>query len=778
MKDLLKDLNEAQQTAVQETEGPSMIIAGPGSGKTRVLVHKIAWLISNGVDSFRILALTFTNKAANEMKERIKNLIGAEALNLWMGTFHSVFARILRIEAEKIGYTRNFTIYDTVDSKRIISQILKENIIDAQIYPLNYVLWRISSAKMNLINPENYNFNSQIQAEDMRAKKPLLGQIYQTYWNRCRRANAMDFDDILYNMNLLLREFPEAKEKYQKKFQYILIDEFQDTCFSQYVIIKTLSQHYRNVCVVGDDAQGIYGFRGAKIENILNFNKDYPDCRVMKLEQNYRSSKNIVNAANSVISNNHTQLSKTIWTENDAGEKIKIIRTISDHEEAMQVAQDIFQTKMNFQADNSDFAIFYRTNAQSRALEEALRRTNIPYRVYGSLSFYKRKEIKDLMAYFRLTVNNNDEDALLRIINIPARGIGDVSLNKIVVFAHENGLSLWDVVSQIKKYRIEISAGIADKVDVFGTLIKSFNAQLETKNAYDLALHISKASGYINMLKSVNEPETQTRLENIDELFNGLKVFCENAKENDTEKILTLSDFLLEVSLLTDLDDDKDNNNKVSLMTAHSAKGLEFPYVYITGLEENLFPSSMAITTRAEIEEERRLFYVALTRGMKRITLTHAESRFRWGKREFTQPSRFLEEIPEKYMEKPRKKEFVDWSEEKNNYENVEVCDSELRFKKQNFEQKSFSSKTTIELKKINQNFKKVKKANYDNPTLAAPVNQDEIVAGVNVEHEKYGKGKVLQVDGAGNDKKAVVFFPVTGKKQLLLKFAKLKIIN
>ncbi len=775
MSNLLQSLNEAQQIAVQETEGPVMILAGPGSGKTRVLTHRIAWLIENGVDPFKILALTFTKKAAGEMKDRIMNLAGNQARDLWMGTFHSVFARILRVEAHRLGYSPNFTIYDTDDSKSVIKQILKENRIDDKMYTPSFVLHRISGAKMSLLNPQEYKSNPEIQADDLKANKPLLGYIYEIYWNRCRRSNAMDFEDLLYNMNLLIRDFPDVKSKYQKRFNYILVDEYQDTCFSQYIIIKKLAQEHRNLCVVGDDAQGIYAFRGARIENILNFSRDFPETKVMKLEQNYRSTKVIVNAANSIISNNKGQLAKTIWTDNPDGDKVKVLRNLSENDEAINVVQDIFQTKMNNHCNNRDFAVLYRTNAQSRALEEAFRKMNIPYRVYGSVSFYKRKEIKDLMSFFRIVVNQNDEEALLRIINVPPRGIGKTTIDRIIVFAHENNLTFWETLKSVKTNvkAIGINQGVAGRIEDFVVMIKSFVALHDTKDVYALADHVLKSSGYLNMLKSSDDPETAMRLENIEGLMNGIKEFAEKTTAETPDVVPTMTDFLLEVSLLTDLDDKDENDDRVSLMTAHSAKGLEFPYVYITGLEENLFPSVMSLNTRSEVEEERRLFYVALTRAMKKVTLSWAESRFRWGKREYSEPSRFIEEIDYELLDLPRQKETPDWSAQRKEYFDSELeMPAQLRFKpafvkKENTEQQNNPPK----------GFKKLNKQ----PSSAAvefEINAEGIVVGTDVEHEKFGKGKVLQIDGSGTDRKAVVFFPAFGKKNLLLKFAKLKILK
>jgi len=775
VKHLLQDLNEAQQLVVQETNGPVMILAGPGSGKTRVLTYRIAWLIENGVDPFRIMALTFTNKASGEMKERLTKIIGNEARNIWMGTFHGIFGRILRIEAHRLGYNSNFTIYDTDDSKSIIKQILKENSLDDKVYNPGLVFHRISGAKTSLVSPAAYNNNTEIQGEDYKAQKPLLGKIYELYWNRCRRSNAMDFDDLLFNMNLLMRDFPEVMEKYQNMFHYVLVDEYQDTCLSQYKIVKKLAEKHRNICVVGDDAQGIYAFRGARIENILNFSKDFPETKVFKLEQNYRSTQVIVDAANSIISNNESQITKTIWTDNDAGDKIKVIRNSSDAEEALSVAQDIFHTKVNQRCLNVDFAVLYRTNAQSRALEEAFRKMNIPYRIIGSVSFYKRKEIKDVMAYFRLTVNLSDEEAIVRIINAPARGIGKTTVDRIIVYAHENDLTFWDVISSIETNHKELglSSGALKKLDDFAVMIKRFRIQMETLHAYDIAELILKDSGYLNMLKVSDELESSLRMENVEELLNGIKNFTDAAEIENPEVVPTLGDFLLEVSLLTDLDDDGVNEDRVSMMTAHSAKGLEFPYVYITGLEENLFPSIMSMNTKSELEEERRLFYVALTRAMIRVTLSYAESRFKWGKRESCEPSRFLTEIDEKLLDMPRKKEIPDWGHQTSQgFESDFESTPKLRVK---------SGAPAIK-KPVEPpvGFKKIGNISAQSQNQSQNVEFDiqNVIPGTEVEHEKFGKGKVLQIDGSGAEKKAVVFFPAFGKKNLLLKFAKLKIVG
>ncbi len=768
MKHLLDSLNNAQKIAVQEIEGPGIVLAGPGSGKTRVLTHRLAWLIADGVDPFRILALTFTNKAAKEMKERVIALIGEQfGRNVWMGTFHSVFAKILRIEGHLLGYNSNYTIYDPDDSKNAIKQILKEQMISDEAYTPSNVLYRISSAKMNLIDPIEYNSDRTIQSEDLKSKHPLFGKIYSLYWNKLRSSNAMDFDDILFNMNILLRNFPEIRKAYQDKFKYILVDEYQDTCFSQYLIINILSQKYRNICVVGDDAQGIYAFRGAKIENILNFSRDYPESKVFKLEQNYRSTQNIIKAANSIIKKNEEQLDKKIWTENIEGEKIKLISSYNEVDEARQVVQDIHFVKSNFQCNNSDFAVLYRTNRQSRTLEEAFRKQNIPYRIYSGLSFYQRKEIKDLMAYFRFIINNNDEEALLRIINVPARSIGKTSLDKVIAYAISSKLSLWEVIANINahKDKIDINNGVANRINDFATMITQLAEQQDTLNAYELADNILNQTGYLFMLQTSKEPDADVRLENVEELINGVQNFVNVAtEENEELQIPKLSDFLLEVSLLTDNDTDDENDmNRVLLMTAHASKGLEFPYVYIVGLEENLFPMEKSLYERKDLEEERRLFYVAITRAMKRVVLSYAESRSQWGKRFMSSPSRFISEIDESIIEKPRKKESLPWTSSSNT-ENQTQNAPKLQFapKPKN------NTQPPAGFKKINDT------TNYSQDDCLA----DKIFIGVTVNHDSFGRGKVLQVDGSGTNKKAVVFFPEVGKKNLLLKYAKLTIVE
>ncbi len=763
MIDFLKELNEEQRNAAVHTEGPVMIIAGAGSGKTRTLTYRIAYLIKKGVDPFNILALTFTNKAAREMKERILKLIGSsEGRNVWMGTFHSIFARILRAEAEYLGFPANFTIYDTDDSKNLIKSIIKEQNLDVKFYPPSYVLHRISSAKSNLISDIDYNNNNELIEQDKFTKKPLLGLIYTLYNNRLRKASAMDFDDLLFNTNILLRDFPEILYKYQNRFKYILVDEYQDTNFAQYLIIKKLSANNENICVVGDDAQSIYAFRGANIQNILNFKSDYPDVKVFKLEQNYRSTKVIVNAANSVIYNNKDQIFKEIWTDNETGKKIKLIKAANENEEGTLVASSIFEIKMNNQAPESSFAVLYRTNAQSRAIEEALRKLNIPYRIYGGLSFYKRKEIKDLLAYFRLVINFNDEEALMRIINYPTRGIGQTTIDKLRISANTHGMTIWRVMEGIDYLKIDLNSGIKEKIRNFVNSIKSYNSLLYSKNAYELADYIAYTTGLIRVLKEDESPEGISRYENIQELLNAILDFTSNEEEteavsvNNEKKFKTLDMFMQDVALLTDADEtDKDKNtNKVSLMTVHAAKGLEFPYVFVVGLEENLFPSFMSLNKRIDLEEERRLFYVAVTRAEKLLTLSYAENRYRFGDLLFSEPSRFISEINPEYIDFP-----------------VKNMSKRNLFDEDKFISKSPKVTPEFKLKKIEPQAE-----HLNNEGIYDDI--DSIQTGMKVHHDRFGVGKVLQVEGAGASKKATVFFENIGNKQLLLKFARLKIVG
>ncbi len=768
MKQILEELNEVQQQAVKNFQGPAMVIAGAGSGKTRVLTYRVAYMLQQGVDPFNIMALTFTNKAAREMKDRILQLVGStDAKSVWMGTFHSIFARALRVDGQFLGYPSNFTIYDTDDSKSLIRSITKELGLDPKTYPPGYVLGRISAAKTNLISAQDYNANEELMEQDRMSAKPFIGNIYSIYTARCKKALAMDFDDLLFNMNLLLRDFPQVLLKYQKKFHYLLVDEYQDTNYAQYLIVKKLAARHENICVVGDDAQSIYAFRGANIQNILNFKKDYPDLKIYKLEQNYRSTKNIVNAANSVIAHNKDQIFKKIWTQNDEGTRIRLLRATSDTEEGNMIANSIFETKMNNQLPNSDFAILYRTNAQSRSIEEALRKLNIPYRIYGGLSFYKRKEIKDLLAYFRLVVNPADEEAIRRIINYPARGIGATTVDRIIVAADKLGKSMWEMMKELDRYDLKINQGIKSRIDQFVTMIERFMVQRKTRNAYELARDIAQASGILRELGEDKTPEGISRVENLEELLNGIKEFSEAEQEEGLEEaptLRTLDLYLQDISLLTDADEKDDDPNKVSLMTIHSAKGLEFPYVFVVGLEENLFPSIQSLNSRADLEEERRLFYVALTRAEKAAILSFAESRYRWGNLTLCEPSRFIEEIDENFIEYPRKV-----VQRPTRPDDFSITDSTEHLR----------SKPTYNkdrLRKIGDSRQQGPASQGSESFESSP--GEMIVAGAQVEHQRFGKGKVLGVEGAGPSRKATVFFPAVGQKQLLLKFAKLKVIG
>ena len=750
----LQELNPPQREAVINTEGPCMVIAGAGSGKTRVLTYRIAHLIEKGVDPFSILSLTFTNKAAKEMKERIGKILGGhEAKNIWMGTFHSVFARILRSEADKLGYPKNFTIYDTQDSKNLINTIIKEFQLDDKLYKKGIVYNRISSAKNNLISATAYLKNVALMSEDRANGRSKIGEIYMTYQKRCFRAGAMDFDDLLFKTNVLFRDHLDVLYKYQHRFKYLLVDEYQDTNYSQYLIVKKLAALNENLVVVGDDAQSIYAFRGANIQNILNFKKDYPDYKLYKLEQNYRSTKVIVQAANSIIKLNQDQIDKKVWTDNSQGDKIKVIRTLSDNEEGKMIANSVLDISHNENAQPRDFAILYRTNAQSRAFEEALRRLNIPYKIYGGLSFYQRKEIKDLLSYYRLAANHNDEEAFKRVINYPKRGIGNTTVQALTVLANEQDKSLWEVASNIMQYPVKISAGAKKKIEEFCTMINSFSVRLETEPAYDLGKEIASMSGITRELHADKSPEGVSRYDNIQEILNGLKDFTVNNQTEDYTP--TLSDFLIDVALLTNADNEKEeDNNKVVMMTIHSAKGLEFPYVYIVGLEENLFPSQMSLTTRTDLEEERRLFYVAITRAEKKATLSYATSRYKWGNLISCEPSRFIEEIDSKFLDESSS------SITKKEFPTTKSSSFEMKFNKPN----------------IPPRVADMKKVSATTSSSGGSDNKD-IVVGVNVNHAKFGKGKVVNIDGTYPNRKATVFFPNVGQKQLLLKFAKLEII-
>jgi DNA helicase-2/ATP-dependent DNA helicase PcrA len=775
--DYLNELNEEQRRAVERLDGPVMIIAGAGSGKTRVLTYRVAHLINAGVDPFNILALTFTNKAAKEMRSRIEKMVGPEARNIWMGTFHSVFAKILRFEAEKIGYPSNFTIYDTADSKNLIKAILKEEGLDDKTYKPSLVLNRISAAKTNLISANEYVKNDELFTEDRMSAKPKMGIVYQKYSDRLFRSGAMDFDDLLYWTNVLLRDFPDVLNKYQNRFKSIMVDEYQDTNYAQYLIVKRLAAKFENICVVGDDAQSIYAFRGANIENILNFRKDYPDVKTFKLEQNYRSTKHIVGAANHVIEHNKDRLKKTVWTSNNDGEPISVTRNLTDNEEGMSVARSIFETKMNEQAKDSDFAILYRTNAQSRSIEESLRKMNIPYRIYGGQSFYQRKEIKDLISYFRLVINPQDEEALKRVINYPARGIGKTTLDKIVVLANDWGKDLWSIISSAEVRQSQFNTGTAQKLELFSSMIKSFQVELSTTDAYELGSKIAASSGLIRDLYADKSPEGVSRYENIQELLNGLKEFVEETPGEDEvvdeNQIKTLDTFTADIALLTDADSDKDpnNNDRVSLMTIHASKGLEFPFVYIVGLEENLFPSQLSLSSRTDLEEERRLFYVALTRAEKRVSLSYAVSRFRWGSLVHSEPSRFIEEIPEQHLDVTASKPILS-----------KKAVTSVSWNRRSSDSRNTASQGTG----IRREMKSRNLTKYDDSRVPGGLDTGDgtsehvsrIIVGTEVIHDKFGKGEVVAMDGEPPNVKATVAFQGAGNKQLLLKFAKLRIVG
>ena len=760
MSDYLSHLNQAQKEAVEAIHGPSIVIAGAGSGKTRVLTYRIAHLMQCGVDPFNILSLTFTNKAAREMKDRIESIMGGEARNLWMGTFHSVFARILRSESALIGYPYNFTIYDTIDAKSLIKSIIKELGLDDKIYKPSLVLNRISAAKNNLISADAYNRDDKILVEDKIMAKPRLGEIYARYQKACFRAGAMDFDDLLFKTNQLLEQHPDTLAKYQNIFQYVMVDEYQDTNFAQYLIIKKLSSAHHNVCVVGDDAQSIYSFRGADISNILNFQKDFPGAKIFKLEQNYRSTKTIVNAANCIIENNQKQIKKEVWTGNDAGNKIKLIKAKTDNEEGRFIAQEIQNLLLGGEAKNADCAILYRTNAQSRSMEEALRKQNIPYKIYGGLSFYQRKEIKDLLSYFRLTINPQDNEAFKRIINYPARGIGKSTLDKIILLSQQTSGSLWEVVNS----DLASNLGAArKKIEGFVEMINSFQADLESVNAFDLGSRIASHSGITKELYDDKSPEGVSRYENIQEILNGLKQFSLVEETNPGETPThNLSKFMQEVALMTTQDDEKEEDfDKVTLMTIHSAKGLEFPYVFVVGLEENLFPSQLSINSRTELEEERRLFYVAVTRAEKALTISYAQTRFKFGNITYSDPSRFIKELPDELLED------LSGSVQRSSYSHSNS--SSPFIKSQGF--KSGTNSTARPLTKIST-------AVNQTPAPSGTASNGEIKEGNNVEHLRFGRGKVLLIEGLGPSKKATIDFEKHGKKQILLKFAKLKIVN
>ena len=756
----LDELNKSQREAVEAIHGPMMVIAGAGSGKTRVLTYRIAYMLEQGVDPFNIMSLTFTNKAAKEMSERIGKIVGSsEGKNITMGTFHSVFSRILRYNADRLGYPTNFTIYDTQDSKSLLKDIVKELNLDDKIYKPGMVLGRISSAKNSLISADAYALNTDIINEDNQSRRPELARIYKTYTTRCFKAGAMDFDDLLFQTNVLLRDFPDVLHYYQQKFKYILVDEYQDTNYAQYLIVKKLAAVFENICVVGDDAQSIYSFRGANIQNILNFRKDYPDFKLFKLEQNYRSTKNIVEAANSIIAKNQDQIKKNVWTENSEGAKIGVIRTLTDNEEGKVITSKIFDIKQSTNSSFNDFAILYRTNKQSRSFEEALRKLGIPYKIYGGLSFYQRKEIKDLLAYFRLTTNPRDEEALKRVINYPKRGIGKTSIENIIIAANNYGTSIWDVITNMTQYPVALNAGTKSKLYEFTTMIKSFSAQLDSMNAYEMAQNIAKSSGILKELYSEKDkgPEDVERYQNIEELLAGIKEFTISQQEDADQ---SLSEFMIDVALLTDADDEKgDEKNHITLMTIHSSKGLEFPHVFLVGLEENLFPSQMALNSRTELEEERRLFYVAVTRAKDTCTLSYATSRFIWGNLVSSEASRFIEEIVQKFL----------------NFETPQRgMGRSLSGRVSNFDE-PFTGGLNRTTAAPSGSFKSLNEVSNSPEKSGSTA---DLKVGYNVLHDRFGKGKITRLEGEGADKKATIFFPHHGAKTVILRFANLTVIE
>ncbi|MBE9518735.1 MAG: UvrD-helicase domain-containing protein [Bacteroidetes bacterium] len=785
MEAITKDLNEAQQEAVINHKGPALVIAGAGSGKTRVLTYRIAYLLSMGIPPSRILALTFTNKAANEMKERIATMVSPDlARNLWMGTFHSLFSRILRREAEVLGFPSNFTIYDTIDSRSLVKTIVRELSLDEKIYKPSEVFGRISAAKNNLVTPDVYLSSGEFQVRDQVSRRPRLGEVYDRYVKRCKHFGAMDFDDLLLHTNLLFRDHPAVLDKYREAFDYVLVDEYQDTNYSQYLIVKKLSEIHRNLCVVGDDAQSIYSFRGARIENMLNFKNDYPDYRIFKLEQNYRSTQTIVNAANSVIKKNRGQISKEVFSKNENGELIRVLKAPNDRDEGFLVAGHISDLRFRDQLEHKDFAILYRTNAQSRIFEESLRRMNIPYKVFGSVSFYQRKEIKDLLAYFRLTVNPRDDESLKRIINYPMRGIGKTTLDKLNAYAEKLDSHIWDVLTHLDQVNLGFNKGTLTKLLGFTQMIKSFRQRLPEMEAFDLAYTIATEAGIIRDLQADRTPENVSRSENIEELLNGIKDFTDDPER---EGEMNLGNYLQEVTLMTDMDQDKgEDRNRVTLMTIHSAKGLEFKHLVIAGVEEELFPSPMSTDNPKELEEERRLFYVALTRAEKSAIITYAALRYKWGIQNACSPSRFIKEIDSKYLDLPpdfypvlpgsgaggEKEKFV-----------PEAYRKVMEGRKQPSQIQSGGRKlvnmnqATRNSPSASTSSASTSSASSQPPKDFVPSDPGMIKVGTRVEHPRFGIGEVHQLEGVGSNIKATVLFPI-GTKQLLLKFAKLRVVD
>ena len=784
MPDYIEELNEGQRNAVLYNDGPSLVIAGAGSGKTRVLTYKIAYLLENGYQPWNILALTFTNKAAREMKERIARQVGPErARHLWMGTFHSMFLRILYVEAGYIGFTSQFTIYDTADSKSLIRSIIKEMGLDEKVYKPGMVQARISNAKNHLVSPAGYANNKEAYEGDRAAKVPALRDIYQRYWERCRQADAMDFDDLLFYTFLLFRDHPEVLARYQDQFRYILVDEYQDTNFAQHSIVLQLAKNHQHVCVVGDDAQSIYSFRGADIDNILYFTKVYPDTKVFKLEQNYRSTQTIVRAANSLIEKNQWQIRKEVFSEKEKGEAIGVYQAYSDVEEGDIVVNKIAELRREKRYAYSDFAILYRTNAQSRIFEEAMRKRSMPYRIYGGLSFYQRKEIKDVIAYFRLIVNPNDEEAFKRIINYPARGIGDTTVGKIIAAATGHNVSLWTVLCEPLAYGLNFNKGTVGKLQAFRELISAFITDAAEKNAYEIGADIIRQSGIINDVCQDSSPENLSRKENIEELVNGMSDFCAQRQEEGNPNVL-LGDFLSEVSLLTDQDSDKDGDDeKITLMTVHSAKGLEFKNVFVVGMEENLFPSSMVGDSPRALEEERRLFYVAITRAEEHCFLSYAKTRFRYGKMEFGSPSRFLKDIDVRFLRLPQDAGMFRRVEEEAAVFRRENARGFAPDKEDapygGKERVSVRPKQQIIAPTVPRNLKRVApSANTASTSPSAGGSANCVQQGQLIEHERFGLGEVLKVEGEGDNAKATIRFKNAGDKQLLLRFARFKVLS
>jgi len=773
MSDYLKELNEPQRKAVLHRDGPVMIIAGAGSGKTKVITTRIAHLMNTGVDPFNILALTFTNKAAAEMKERIERILGgSEARNLYIGTFHSVFARILRSESPKLGYPSNFTIYDSDDAKSVIKTIVKELNLDEKHYKPNTVLNRISSAKNALITAEEYANDYLLQQEDFKSNHPEMGAIYKAYSNRCFKNGAMDFDDLLFKMYQLLTSFPESLSKYQHKFKYIMIDEYQDTNVAQYQIVKLLAAMHENICVVGDDAQSIYKFRGATMENIFLFQKDYDDVEIIKLEQNYRSTKTILNVANAVISKNKNQIEKKLFTDNNEGEKIKLIRTMTDNDEGKMVADSIQELKLRNHYHHQDFAILYRTNAQSRSFEESLRRMGIVYRIYGGMSFYQRKEVKDFIAYLRLVVNPNDEEALKRVINYPVRGIGKTTIDKLVLFANTKEVSVWDILCNAALHGFK--SGTLEAIDGFVTMVKMFQSELNKKNAYDLAIIVGKSSNMVKELFNDKSIEGMARYENVQELLNSIKEFTETPMNEEDGEVgdKTMGAYLQQISLLTDPEDDKETADAVKLMTIHAAKGLEFPVVFLAGLEETLFPSAMSMHSREDLEEERRLFYVAITRAKTKLFITYANARYRFGQLQQNEPSRFLEEIDEEHLDKS-----YTASGSRNSSQNQWGQSPAYEKMKRGFGQSNTSNQSTSK-PTYNIPAKRVETKEHVPSENFKGNDTKDLKAGQKIEHQKFGYGQITKLEGAAHNPIATILFDSNGEKKIMLNYAKLRIVD